>query len=247
MNILITNDDGIFSEGIRVLAKSLSREHNVLVVAPDGERSGFSHSITLSKEIRLEEVFLNGAFRSYSISGTPADCVKFAVSVFSDFHADIVCSGINRGANLGSDVLYSGTVSAALEANCCGLPAIAFSSAAHGDNLFDTCGVIALKILDSIYDYLDTSFVLNVNVPNVSEKDIKGIKMTKLGVNIYSDEYVPLGANTFRLTGVPIDHDGNDEDCDVEWIKKNFVTATPVLYNRTDYKSIEILAKKIKI
>lgn len=247
MNILVCNDDGINSEGIIVLAKCLSREHNVLVVAPDGNRSAFSHSLTISSDITLREVYIDKSFRSYAISGTPADCVKFAHHVFSDFKVDLVCAGINVGHNLGTDVIYSGTVSAGLEANCLGIPAIAFSSTAKKDNLFTVAGEIALKIVDKLKNNLSNNFTYNVNIPNVAEEDIKGCKLTKLGIQVYTDKYECVSDGVYRLTGEPILHDRNDEDCDVEWNLKNYVTITPILFDKTDYLTIDKLIGEISL
>ena len=115
MKILISNDDGINSRGLRALAERLSLRHKVLVVAPDGNRSAFSHSLTIAKTVKLKKDESVVGYDAYSLSGTPVDCIKFAELVFNDFNADIVIAGINKGHNLGSDILYSGTVSLALE------------------------------------------------------------------------------------------------------------------------------------
>ncbi|MBQ9709618.1 MAG: 5'/3'-nucleotidase SurE [Clostridia bacterium] len=247
MNILVCNDDGINSEGLIVLAKCLSREHNVLVVAPDGNRSAYAHSISISKDIKVEEVFIDESFRSFSVSGTPADCVKYAHHVFPEFGIELVCSGVNKGNNLGTDVIYSGTVSAGLEANSLGLPAIAFSNTSFCDNRFDVCGVIALKIVDKLRKNLSCEYTYNVNIPNEEEADIKGYKFTKLGVQIYTDEYISTGDKTFRLIGDPVVHDKNDEDCDVEWNRKGYVTITPILFDKTDYKALSRLVEEVEL
>jgi len=247
MNILVCNDDGIYSEGLIALAKCLSRDHNVLVVAPDGNRSAYSHSLTIASDITVKEVNLCDAFKSYAISGTPADCVKFAKHVFPDFGIDLVCSGINRGSNLGTDVIYSGTVSAGLEANSLGLPAFAFSSTAYSNNLFNMCGVIAAKIVDKLKDIVSKEFTYNVNIPNVSESEIKGVKITKLGVQVYTDRYEIISDGRYRLLGEPIVHDLNDEDCDVEWNLKNYVTVTPIVFDKTDYQMLKKLQKEIDL
>ncbi|MBP5308825.1 MAG: 5'/3'-nucleotidase SurE [Clostridia bacterium] len=247
MNVLVCNDDGIDSEGLIVLATCLSKEHNVLVVAPESNRSAFAHSLTIYEDIKFREVNASGDFTAYAISGTPVDCVKFATHVFPDFRIDLVCSGINKGPNVGTDVLYSGTVSAGLEANCLGLPAIAFSSVAHVGNKFDTCGIIAVKIIDKLKKNLSNKFTYNVNVPNLDLSDIKGVKATKLGIQVYTDRYVKTGDGTYRLEGEPTDHDLNDSDCDVEWIKKGYVTVTPVLLDKTDYTTLYSIGKDIDL
>ncbi len=247
MNVLVCNDDGIYSEGIIALAKCLCKKHNVLVVAPDGNRSAYSHSLSISKDITVKRVELCSEFESYAISGTPADCVKFAYHVFKDFKIDLVCAGINKGSNLGTDVIYSGTVSAGLEANYLGLPAFAFSSTSHSDNLFDISGIIAGKIVDKLKDIASPSFTFNVNIPNKKLEEIFGCKYTKLGLQIYTDEYIKTGEDSYRLIGEPIVHDKNDCDCDVEWNRKNYVTVTPVAFDKTDYLSLNLTDKDIEL
>jgi 5'-nucleotidase len=136
MNILICNDDGIESKGLITFAERLSKKHNVLVVAPSGNRSAFSHSMTIDSSIKVSEVFNIKNCKAYSISGTPVDCVKFAKLYFKDFTPDVVIAGINKGHNLGSDVLYSGTVSIACEASFFGDLAFAFSVNSLGESDF---------------------------------------------------------------------------------------------------------------
>ena len=128
MNILVVNDDGILSEGILALADFLSDKNKVTVVAPNGNRSAFSHSLSIFKDLTIKEVKISPKFRAFETSGTPADCVKFALHYFADEKFDMVCSGINKGHNLGSDTVYSGTISACLEGNFFGLKGIAFSN-----------------------------------------------------------------------------------------------------------------------
>ena len=131
MTILVVNDDGIYSEGIKALADFLSEKHRVIVVAPDGNRSAFSHSLSIFKDTIFKEVKITDKYRTFLTSGTPADCVKFALHKFNDYKFDLICSGINYGHNLGSDTVYSGTISACLEGNFFGVPGIAFSNFAH--------------------------------------------------------------------------------------------------------------------
>ena len=131
MNVLVVNDDGILSEGIKALADFLSEEHNVIVVAPDGNRSAFSHSLSIYKDTIFKEIDFSDKYRTFITSGTPADCVKFAVHKFSDIKFDLICSGINKGHNLGSDTVYSGTISACLEGNFFKIKGIALSNYLH--------------------------------------------------------------------------------------------------------------------
>ena len=237
MKILVVNDDGIMSEGIKALADFLSIKHEVTVVAPDGNRSAFSHSLSIYKDIVVKELKISDKYRTFAMSGTPADCVKFAVHYFQDIKFDLICSGINKGHNLGSDTVYSGTISACLEGNFFGIKGIAFSNYAHKDCDFNA----NIKTLESIFDKLvyitSTSYTLNVNFPNGKEK---GVKIVPLGIHLYTDAYVLTAEDTYQLVGAPVE-EIKDENCDVAYAKKGFVTVTPIIYNRTATNVIEIL------
>lgn len=244
MNILVCNDDGVFSEGIFTLALMLSQKNNrVIVVAPDGNRSAFSHSLTIHKDIQFKKVFLSEQFQAYSLSGTPADCVKFAIHYFKDIKFDVVCSGINVGPNLGTDVVYSGTISCGLEANALGYKSMAFSCTDFKNINYDTAKRVCSEIFDSYFKYLDDTFTLNVNFPNVDYEKLQGVKVTKIGVQLYSDSYINTSENNYMLVGEPIGYDKNDPDCDVEWNLKNYVTVTPIIYDKTHYGVIERIRK----
>lgn len=242
MKILLSNDDGVKSNGIIKLAERLSKKHEVLVVAPDGNRSASSHSLTISKCIKLEKIDAKG-YRCYSISGTPADCVKFAKLVFTDFNADIVIAGINKGHNIGSDILYSGTVSIACEASFFGNISFSFSAFSLEESDFDFYAEQSEKIMDALLPLSNAGDVWNVNFPDQSKGDIKGYKVTKLGKHIYSDRYLPMGNDEYMLVGELVDHNENDFDCDVEWIKKGYVTITPILLNKTNHEKIKEVNK----
>ncbi len=245
MNILVSNDDGIFSEGIFTLAKVLRDEgHKVYVVAPDGNRSAFSHSLSIFKELSLKKVNILDGVEWYSLSGTPADCVKFGIHYFDNVKFDLVCSGINHGGNLGTDVYYSGTVSAGVEANVCGIPAIAFSNNAFSSYDFVSSGEAVKKIMNLLKNHLDTHCTFNVNIPNLPIDKIKGIKFTKLGVQLYTDNYVLTDNNTFMLVGDPIINNNIDRDCDVELCNEGYVTVTPIITERTDFGMLEKLKKE---
>ena len=246
MNILICNDDGIFSEGLITLANFLSKENKVVVVAPKANCSGYSHSMSFFKKLTFIEEKISDNFKSYSLSGTPADCVKFGIEYFKNqFEFDLVCSGINIGNNLGTDTLYSGTVAACVEASILGKKNIAFSV-----NGFDNIDFKALSkhteaIFNQMLPYLSADYVWNINIPNL--KEIKGLKITKLGVQKYSDRYDYLGNNEYMLVGEALGHDKNDFDCDVEWIQADYVTATPMIIDKTAYSLIKKLPKEIKL
>ena len=238
LNILISNDDGINAEGIRVLAKTLAPFHNIIVVAPDSEKSASGHGITINKTLVLKpEDFDN--ITAYSLSGTPADCVKFGITYFSDIKFDLCIGGINRGSNTGTDVLYSGTVSCAAEAVALGIKGIAVSLTIRKNCDYAPAANFILKNLEALYKLELDNSLLNINFPG---GDLKGAVFTKLGLMIYNDRYVLQKGKenqTFLLVGEEIEHDLNDADCDVEWIKKGFITLTPMVCSYTDFEKLK--------
>ena len=230
MRILVTNDDGIQSEGVKTLAELLSKKgHKVTVVAPDGNRSAFSHSLSIYKKLTFLRQNISENFEAYSLSGTPADCVKFAVHYFETKPFDFVCSGINGGNNLGSDTCYSGTVAAGLEANFFGIKSIAFSNVANKDFDFKENAEAIDEIFDKLVEISDGGYVLNVNLPNGKHK---GVKIVPLGVQKYTDEYQKNDDGTYMLTGYPICLE-KGEYCDVEFSNKKYITVAPIMYDRT--------------
>ncbi len=242
MNVLITNDDGLTSEGLKVLADFLSKRHRVIVLAPDGNRSGCSHSLSFYKDLKFNKAFLSENYESYTLSGSPADCVKFAVHNFKDIKFDMVCTGINHGNNLGSDTNYSGTVSAGLEANFFGIPAIAFSNVGFFDLDFKSNLEFLENYFDKLFESACKDYALNVNMPNGKAK---GIKVVPLGINLYSDGYEKSDEGFFRLVGEPLKPCGKNET-DVLMSSKGYATVTPILYDRTDYASINKIKENLK-
>ena len=237
MNILISNDDGIKSNGIIELAKRLKKKHNVLVVAPDGNRSASSHSLTITKSIKIKQNFDIEGCRAYQISGTPADCVKVAKLMFKDFNPDIIVAGINKGHNIGSDILYSGTVSIACEASFFGHIAFAFSAYSLLESNFQLYSKYAEKIIENLLPISKPGDMWNINFPPTDI--LNGVKFTALGKQYYTDEYVEVCQGEYVLQGEIMTHDENEEDCDVEWIKKGYITITPILFNKTDYIKVK--------
>lgn len=151
MRVLLTNDDGIYSPGINSLAREMAKIAQVTVVAPDRERSATAHAITMHKPLRAEKINVSGSnIEGWMVNGTPSDCIKLALEVLLDFTPDMVISGINRGYNLGTDVIYSGTVSAAIEAALLGIPAIALSAEAGDMSCFDYPAKLALRLSEQI-------------------------------------------------------------------------------------------------
>lgn len=239
MRIILSNDDGIFSNGLIEIAKRLYKKHELLIIAPEDNRSASAHSMTVGKPVKLEKVNLFGDCYGYSVSGTPVDCVKMAKLLFKEFKSDLVIAGINKGHNLGSDVLYSGTLSIAIEASFFGDVAFAFSSFNLGESDFEKFSCLAEDIIEKLYPIAKKGDIFNVNFPNCNYDEIVGVKMTQLGKQLYTDRYEKISENTYKLVGELIEHNENCSDCDVEWIKKNYVTITPILLNKTDYLRIK--------
>lgn len=244
MNLLICNDDGIESEGILVLAKLLNKRHRVVVIAPDVNRTASSHAMTVGKRMALKKREIGDGIEAYSFSGTPADCVKFALNTRKG-QFDAVISGINKGPNLGTDVMYSGTVSAALESLLFHIPSVAVSSAAESGNDFASAAEVAGRLVPDLLSRASDRFTWNINVPNLPLDRLRGMKITPLGVQIYSDYYEREEGDWYTLGGAPIEHDENPEDCDVSWCAKGFVTVTPILLDKTDYFTLEKAKKEL--
>lgn len=240
MRILISNDDGIKSNGMITFAKELALENEVLVVAPDGNRSSCGHSISPFKKIKLNKID-EYPFRAYSLSGTPVDCIKFAKLQLTDFKPDIIVSGINKGHNIGTDTNYSGTLAIACEGAFFDCISFAFSAFELGESDFELLSKYAVKILNDLLKISKVGDVWNINFPpNIN--DIKGVKFTPLGKQMYSDRYEKVGEDEYMLVGELIECD-NDENCDVEWQKKGYITITPILYDRTDKNKLKSVEK----
>ncbi|MBR6737491.1 MAG: 5'/3'-nucleotidase SurE [Clostridia bacterium] len=240
MNILVCNDDGVFSEGIISLANILKKEHQITVVAPNGNRSGFSRSLTFYKDMSVEKVECVSGVECYALSGTPSDCVRFAVTQMNK-KLDLVISGINNGSNLGSDIYYSGTVGACFEANTLDIPAIALSSVEVNPD-FNKVAIEIEKLLPNLFSKLDKSVTFNVNVPTLKSK-LNGVKYCFVGVNKYTDGYVETAKNVYQLIGKPIPPTENDFGSDVYYAHKGFITVTPLKCVLTDYSLLMELTK----
>ena len=246
MNVFLSNDDGIESNGLLELAKRLKSKNNLLIVAPDGNRSVCSHSLTIRKPIMLTKCDALDGVECYKTSGTPVDCVKLLSHHFINFKADVVLSGINKAHNIGSDIFYSGTVAIAYEAAYYGYVAFAFSAYSLGESPFDVYAEYAERIIEKLYPISQKGTIWNINFPDV-DKEIQGIKITKLGNRTYDDEYRRLDDEQFILhsTDVVLDECGCvDTDCDLYWVRKGYITVTPLVYDRTDYKILEELKNK---
>ncbi len=249
MKILISNDDGIDAKGIRVLAQRLSQdnEHEVFVVAPDRERSATGHSLTLHKPLRTEEMVLPGNVKgAWSTSGTPSDCVKLAVTeLIGSPPPDIVISGINNGPNLGSEVLYSGTVAAAMEGAFMDIPSIAVSHMYGETRHYETAAEFIAKLVRVFPKaHLAKRSLLNVNVPCVPIDKVKGVLVTELGVRLYDDYFEkrtdPRGRVYYWLAGQAIEVD-ESENSDVWAVLNNYISITPISFNMTDHTAMRKL------
>ncbi|HOY09513.1 MAG TPA: 5'/3'-nucleotidase SurE [Candidatus Omnitrophota bacterium] len=245
MTILITNDDGVYSEGIYALVAEMKRMGEIVVVAPDSERSSVGHGITLSHPIWYKEIRRKGAFFGYGISGTPADCVKFAIKVILKKKPGLVVSGINIGGNDGSSVFYSGTVAGAREGALSGIPSLAVSLDTFVNPDFRTAAKVArLVARDVLKRGLPKGTFLNINVPNLPAKDIKGIRAARQCVapieGIFKKRQDPSGRTYYWMSGKAPRTDGV-LDVDTSALKKKYITISPVQCDLTDYQVLENL------
>ncbi|MEM9506600.1 MAG: 5'/3'-nucleotidase SurE [Cyanobacteria bacterium J06638_38] len=249
-NILISNDDGIFALGVRTLANTLAQAgHQVTVVCPDRERSATGHGLTLHQPLRAKQVdsIFDANVVAWSCSGTPADCVKFALSAVMETRPDFVYSGINHGPNLGTDVLYSGTVSAAMEGALEGIPSVAFSLASFSNFEFQPGADFALRLVPQLVaNHYPKPPLLSINIPPVESSEIAGVLVTRQGLRRYIEKFEqrldPRGKSYYWLEGEIVEDIEQPEDVnlpphiltDVQAIRDRFITITPLQYNLTD-------------
>ncbi|WP_460292485.1 5'/3'-nucleotidase SurE [Clostridium tertium] len=243
MKILITNDDGINARGIIALAKEISKKHEIIVVAPREQKSASSHSISIHNPIKIREEKLDENFKAYSLVGTPADCTQAGLSLLGG-DIDIVISGINRGLNCGTDILYSGTVSAAVEGAIYSVPSIAISMDvdwSKEDEDYSKAAKWVSKILDvAEKDYLKENVVLNVNVPNINEEDIKGLKVCRLGKSTYKTNYILVEENEDKVYVTKgTRNDILEDDSDLYFLSQGYVTLTPLHFDFTNFKILD--------
>lgn len=245
MEILISNDDGIEAKGIRVLAESMRGLGGVTIVAPDKNRSGASNSLTLDSPIRIKEL-RDGIFR---VSGTPTDCVHLALTGLLDEDPDIVVSGINAGANLGDDVIYSGTVAAAMEGRFLGYPAVAMSLVfveGQDEHYYDTAGQAAIRLVQQLQqDPLPADTILNVNVPDCPWSEIQGFEVTRLGHRHRAEPVVkttdPRGREMYWIGPAGAEQDAGP-GTDFDAIRRKFISVTPIHVDLTRYQALDQVA-----
>ena len=246
MKILLSNDDGYFSPGIEALAAVLGTRADITVVAPDRNRSGASGSLTLSNPLRVKRA--DNGF--YFVDGTPTDCVQIGISTLMEEPPDMVVAGINAGANLGDDVLYSGTVGAAIEGGFLGAPAIAISLADTKNGHYDVAADICLQIVDHIIQKpLPSDSILNINVPGISKDMLQGIKPTRLGlreppepVRWDSDPY----GNRILWMGPAGRAGDNGDGTDFHAVENGYVSVSPLKVDMTNYQQLRDLEEWLK-
>lgn len=241
MKILLSNDDGIYAKGIRILYEAMKSFGEVRVVAPDRNRSGASNSLTLHNPLRVKKIEEN----FWSVEGTPTDCVHLALTGLFNELPDIVISGINEGSNLGDDILYSGTVAAATEGRSLGLPAIAISLA--GNHHFETAAMVIQKLLQQIIKHpLPRQTILNVNVPDIAWTELKDYEVTRLGSRHIAEPVIrgidPRGHEIYWVGPAGPESDAGP-GTDFHALANQNVSITPLKFDLTDYKVFETVSK----
>jgi 5'-nucleotidase len=242
MEILITNDDGIYAEGIYALAVALRKAGNVTVVAPDTQRSAVGHAITITDPLRVTEARRNGRFFGYAASGTPADCVKLGIKAIMKKRPDLVVSGINLGGNQAYNILYSGTVSGATEGALLGIPSVAVSLDTFKNPDYAPAAAFAVKLVNQLKKRrLPHGTLLNVNVPNLPAKKLKGVRVTNQSLTCFNDWFDkrtdPHGNTYYWMTG---DYEPKDPDksSDLNALNAGYISVTPIQFDLTNYKFI---------
>jgi 5'-nucleotidase len=249
--ILVTNDDGIYAPGILVLSEAMHDLGEVHVVAPLAEKSAVGHAITVSDPLRVSKVERNGKFFGHAVNGTPADCVKIAAKCILNKKPDLVISGINQGSNTATNVIYSGTVSAAAEGVILDIPSIAVSLTSFTKQEFSFAAKVALHISKQVLQKgLPPRTLLNINVPALPENEIKDVVVTRQGMGRYEEVFDkrtdPQNRTYYWMAGKRMILD-TDDDIDDVAVMNNKVSVTPIQYDLTHYEFLKELQKwKIK-
>ena len=242
MHILLTNDDGYDAPGIQTLYRTLKSRtnHDISIVAPEGQRSATGHSITLLQPLFLTEYNLDGQLKGYAVSGTPSDCVKLAIQGGLISKPDLLISGINQGSNLGTDVFYSGTVSAAMEGVILGIPSIAVSLASYEFMNFEPAAAYLAENLELITQYHSEGLV-NINIPGKPQTAWRGLKVTKLGKAVYENVFErrvdPRGRIYYWQSGNL--REDFEADTDLQAIQEDYISITPMHSDLTDFKCLQ--------
>jgi 5'-nucleotidase len=243
MRILISNDDGVYAPGLAVLADTVAEIADITVVAPDRDRSGVSNSLTLNRPLRLTKV-ANGFV---SVDGTPTDCVHVAITGYLDYEPDMVIAGINSGANLGDDVLYSGTVAAATEGRFLGFPAIAVSLAGEEQLFYQTAATVVHNLVLQLQkNPLPADTILNINVPDIPYAKLKGYQVTRLGERHRAKPAIksqdPRGRTIYWVGPAGLEQDAGP-GTDFHAVNKGYVSITPLQIDLTRYAVLENLTE----
>ncbi|VAX25226.1 5'-nucleotidase SurE [hydrothermal vent metagenome] len=243
MKFLLTNDDGIEAEGLKTMARALSDIGDVTVVAPETEMSAVGHSITIADPLRVRRVFRDKTLFGTAVNGTPADCVKIAIKAIMKQPPDMVISGINHGQNVATNIIYSGTVSAATEGMILGIPSVAISLSSFISKDFSVAADYGLRVILKAHDKgIPADTLLNVNVPTVPSNEIQGIKICRNGVSKFKEVFerrVDPRQNDYYWQGGQMEMNGKDNDADIYWLQKNWVTVTPIRFDLTDHDFLQ--------
>ncbi len=242
--ILVTNDDGMFAPGIKALVEVASQFGEVVVIAPDSPQSGQGHAITLTSPLRLNKVDVFEGIDAYECSGTPVDCVKLAKSVIlKDRKIDLCVSGINHGSNASINIIYSGTMSAAMEASIEGIPSIGFSYLDFSFEAdFTSCKYYARQIIEyTLNQKLGKASLINVNIPKLTIDEIKGIRVCKQAEGNWTEDFVeskdPRGQSYYWMTG-EFYLESKEDDTDIWALNNGYVSVVPSMHDLTDHKAI---------
>ena len=245
----MTNDDGIYSSGIFELWNIANNFGDVTVVAPSTQKSAVGHGITIDNPLYVTRIDRGDGFKGNAVSGTPADCVKLGIKKLTKSLPNIVLSGINIGSNLGNNIIYSGTVAAAIEGAVSGIPSIAFSLDSFSPNSFETSKAVVHKVLTLLMDNKPPAgTILNVNIPNCNLEDLKGYKVTFQGKQYFDDNFDeridPRGCKYYWMTGKIVDKD-EDLECDGFAVKNNYASITPINFEMSNIGYLNELKKII--
>lgn len=242
---MLTNDDGIYAEGLWALYRRFVPQHSVTVVAPDRERSAVGHGITLHRPLRKTRVELYNGLQGYAVNGTPADCIKMGLMEILGKKPDVVVSGINLGANVGVNINYSGTVAAAREAALYQVPAIAISMQGQAAMNFDDAACFAVQLAeDVVRKGLPLGTILNVNIPDISMHAVSGVRISRQSTELYN-EYLERRIDprnrTYYWHGLDTQTSFNNPDVDSAALNENYISITPIKCDSTDYGMLEAL------
>ena len=246
--ILITNDDGYSSKGIKALINAVKNLGKILIVAPDSPQSGMGHAISVNKPIRCYKTNFFDSVEAYCCTGTPVDCIKMGLYLLKDKKPDLILSGINHGSNVSTNILYSGTMSAAVEGALSGIPSVGYSLTDYSDDANFQYSEKIVQIISKkvIKEGLKKGTCLNVNIPNIKENQIKGIKVCRQGRAFWDDTFDhrkdPLGKDYYWLTG-SFSSKEQALDTDINYLENNYVTIVPTQFDMTCHDSVDELKK----